>query len=76
MSTPEYPAPPVRRQLRRSRTDRVVAGVCAGIAQQLDIDPLVVRIAVVAVTLISGGAAALAYLIAWMLIPRDETPPA
>jgi phage shock protein PspC (stress-responsive transcriptional regulator) len=72
---------PQHRPLRRSREDRVLGGVCAGIAQQLDVDPLVIRIAAVAVGLVSGGAAVLAYLIAWALVPhavgepRRVTPP-
>jgi phage shock protein PspC (stress-responsive transcriptional regulator) len=55
----------------------VLGGVCAGIARSAGLDPLLLRIAVVAVTVLTGGASVLAYLAAWVLIPReplDATP--
>lgn len=58
--------------LRRSRSDRVLGGVCAGIAGRLDVDPLMVRAAAVVMGLLSGGVALLAYLLAWVLIPAGE----
>lgn len=67
--TDENERVPGHRPLRRSREDRVLGGVCAGIAHQLDVDPLVIRVAAVVVGLVSGGAAALAYLVAWALVP-------
>jgi phage shock protein PspC (stress-responsive transcriptional regulator) len=67
------PVPPPR-GLRRSRRDGVLGGVCAGIAHAAGIDPLLARIAVVAVTLLTGGAGVLAYLAAWVLIPRETAP--
>ena len=42
-------------QLRRSDDDRVVAGVCAGIAEALDVDPTLVRL-VFAILALAGGA--------------------
>jgi phage shock protein PspC (stress-responsive transcriptional regulator) len=60
-----------RRGLQRSRTDRALGGVCAGIAERLDLDPLLVRVAAVAVALVWGGAAVVAYLIAWVVIPNS-----
>ena len=68
------PVPP-RSGLRRSRSGAVLGGVCAGVAGSAGLDPLLFRIAVVAVTLLTGGAALVAYLVAWVLIPR-EAPPA
>ena len=62
---------PVRGPLRRDRGRRVIAGVCAGIARHLGIDPLVLRIAFVAATL-AGGMGIPLYLIAWAVIPADE----
>jgi len=73
---------PGHRPLRRSRENRMLGGVCAGIAHQLDVDALVIRIAAVVAGLVSGGAAALAYLVAWALVPpavdepRPSTSPA
>ena len=65
------PVPP-RSGVRRSRTGAVLGGVCAGVAESAGLDPLLLRIAVVAVTLLTGGAGLLAYLAAWVLIPREE----
>jgi phage shock protein PspC (stress-responsive transcriptional regulator) len=63
-------APP-RKRLTRSRDDRVIAGVCGGLARYFNIDPVFVRIAAVAVAFI-GGAGLLLYLAALLLIPSDE----
>jgi phage shock protein PspC (stress-responsive transcriptional regulator) len=63
-------------RLRRSRSDAVLGGVCAGVARSAGLDPLLLRIAVVAVTVLTGGAGLLAYLAAWVLIPADDVPEA
>jgi phage shock protein PspC (stress-responsive transcriptional regulator) len=65
------PVPP-RSGVRRSRTGAVLGGVCAGVAESAGLDPLLLRIAVVAITLLTGGAGLLAYLAAWVLIPREK----
>ena len=64
------PVPP-RSGVRRSRSGAVLGGVCAGVARSAGLDPLLLRIAVVAVTVLTGGAGLLAYLAAWVLIPRE-----
>ena len=56
-------------KLRRSRTDRMVAGVCGGIAQMFNMDAALVRILLVAATLLGFGAGAVLYLIAWAMVP-------
>lgn len=58
------------KKLYRSRTYRMVAGVCGGIGEYFDIDPTLVRLAWVIVTLF-GGAGLLAYIIAWVVIPEE-----
>jgi phage shock protein PspC (stress-responsive transcriptional regulator) len=58
-------------RLRRSRTDRVVAGVAGGVGRHLDIDPLLVRI-VLGVATLFGGAGLLGYLILWLTVPEDD----
>jgi phage shock protein PspC (stress-responsive transcriptional regulator) len=63
------------RRLERARDDRMLGGVCAGIARHLDIDPVIVRIATVALVC-AVGAGAVAYLAAWMLMPLDAPPAA
>ena len=59
-------------RLRRSVTDRRVAGVAGGLARHLDIDPIIVRVALV-VAVFFGGAGLLAYLGAWALVPEEGT---
>lgn len=61
--------PPARSPLRRSRRDRVLGGVCGGTARYLDIDPVLLRVAAVALAL-SGGVGVLAYVIAWVVLPE------
>ena len=57
-------------RLRRSRTDRHVAGVAGGLARHLDIDPVIVRVLFV-VTAFFGGAGFFAYGALWLLVPED-----
>jgi phage shock protein C len=59
------------RKLRRSRSDRMVAGVCGGIAAMFNIDAALVRIGLVAATLLGFGTGAVLYLICWMIVPED-----
>lgn len=56
-------------RLRRSRTDRMLGGVCGGLAADLGADAALLRIAVLVLTLVTGGAAALVYLAAWLIAP-------
>lgn len=56
-------------RLRRSSTDKMLGGVCGGLAADLGIDVALLRIAVLALTLVTGGAAALVYLAAWVIAP-------
>ena len=63
-------------RLRRTVTDRKVAGVAGGIARHLDIDPLIMRVAFVVLTLF-GGAGLIVYAACWILLPEDgqQQPP-
>jgi phage shock protein PspC (stress-responsive transcriptional regulator) len=56
------------KRLYRSRKNRVIAGVCGGIGEYLDIDPVIIRIAWIVLSLF-GGSGILAYVIAWIVIP-------
>ena len=58
-----------QRSLRRREDNRIVAGVAAGVADYLDLDPAAVRIALVAAVLF-GGIGVPIYAAAWMLMPR------
>jgi phage shock protein PspC (stress-responsive transcriptional regulator) len=57
-------------QLRRSTTDRKVAGVAGGLGRHLDIDPTILRVLFV-VACFFGGAGFVAYGAAWLLVPED-----
>jgi phage shock protein C len=61
------------KQLRRSRSDRVLGGVCAGIARYLGVDPVAVRVGYAVVAFVSGGLAVLAYPVLWILMPEELT---
>ncbi|MEU8616795.1 PspC domain-containing protein [Streptomyces sp. NPDC048623] len=58
------PAPP----LRRSRGQKVVAGVCGGLGRHFDLDPVIFRIAL-GVLAVTGGIGLIFYGFAWLLIP-------
>jgi phage shock protein C len=62
---------PTMSQLRRSKTDKVIAGVCGGLGRSLGVDPVWLRIAFVALTL-AGGSGVLIYVIAWIAIPEGD----
>jgi len=59
----------VSRKLYKSTSDRMVDGVCSGIADYLDIDPAVVRLALIAFTILSFGAGVVFYLVAMIVMP-------
>jgi phage shock protein C len=59
------------RRLYRSRTDTVLGGVAAGLAHYLNADPALVRIAWAILVPITSGAAFLAYIVAWIVIPEE-----
>jgi signal transduction histidine kinase len=55
-------------RIRRDPSDRVVAGVCAAVARELGIDPVILRVAFIGAAL-AGGVGVALYVIAWLLIP-------
>ncbi len=57
--------------LVRSRKGRMVAGICAGVAGYFGWDATLVRVVVAVVSVVTGGAGVLAYLVAWALIPVE-----
>jgi len=70
-SPPGTPPPPNRpRRLTRSRTDEVIGGVAGGLGVYLNVDPVIVRIAWVALVLF-GGTGVLLYILAWVIIPEE-----
>jgi phage shock protein C len=63
-----YSAP---RRLYRVTSEKRIGGVCAGLARYFEVDVTLVRLLVVAGTLCSGGLGLLAYIAAWIIMPRD-----
>jgi phage shock protein C len=57
--------------LVRSRKGRMLAGICAGVADYSGLDVTLVRVMVAVVSVITGGTGVLAYLAAWMIIPDE-----
>lgn len=57
------------RRLTLSSSDRKIGGVCGGIAEYFSIDPTLVRVITVVLALCFGGGL-LAYLLAWVIMPK------
>lgn len=70
--TNPYPPPP--RTLERSRTDKVIGGVCGGLAKYLNMDPTLVRVLTVLVALFTG-VGVVAYIVALLVIPEEGSAP-
>lgn len=58
------------KRLYRSRDDRMISGVCGGIAEYFDVDPTLVRLAWVVISCMAGSGV-LAYIIAAIIIPES-----
>jgi len=54
----------------RSITEKKIAGICGGLGEYFDIDPTIVRLIWVALVL-AAGTGILAYLIAWIIVPKE-----
>ncbi|WP_371677074.1 PspC domain-containing protein [Streptomyces sp. NBC_01276] len=67
---PGAPAPADRPPLRRSRHDKVLAGVCGGLGRYFGLDPVVFRI-VLGVLAVTGGVGLIFYGFAWLLLPLE-----
>lgn len=63
----------MQRQLFRSRANRVFAGVCGGIGEYFGIDPTIVRILWVLVSLSTLGTGLVVYIVAAIIIPETDT---
>lgn len=58
-------------RLTRSETDKMIGGVCGGLAKYLNLDPVWVRLLFVLLLFASGIGAPL-YLVLWVIMPREE----
>jgi phage shock protein PspC (stress-responsive transcriptional regulator) len=57
--------------VRRRTDDKWIAGVCSGLADRLGVDPVIVRAALVLLSIL-GGIGVTVYLLAWALLPNDK----
>ena len=64
------------RKLTRDRSRALVAGVCAGFAARLDVDPVIVRVVFGLLVVVTGGAALAAYVILWLFMDEGAAEPA
>lgn len=60
----------MKKRLYKSSTDKKVCGVCGGIANYFDVDPIVIRLIWVIFTLV-GGSGLIAYIIAAIIMPDE-----
>lgn len=61
----------MEKRLYRSRTKRMIAGVCGGIAEYFNIDETIVRLGVALLTVVTGGAGLVFYFIAAVIMPEN-----
>ena len=61
-------------RLQRSRDDKIIGGVCGGLADYFQVDPTLVRAIFVVVTLF-GGMGGILYLVLWAVTPLAPPPP-
>ncbi len=59
------------KRLYRSKDNRMIAGICAGLATYVDIDPTIVRLLFV-LGLFAGGATFWAYLVMMLIVPEES----
>jgi phage shock protein C len=69
---PSGPSAPQQKRLTRSRDDRMISGVCGGIAEYFGVDSTLVRILVVVLTVLGFGTLLIAYVVGWILIPEAD----
>ena len=72
MSIPQpAPRPQQPKRLVRRSDDRMVAGVCSGVADYFGVDVTLVRLVTVVGALFGFGSLILAYVVAWALLPEE-----
>lgn len=59
------------KRLYRSRKDRMLGGVCGGLGEHIDVDPSIIRLVWVIVTIFSFGIGIIVYLVAWIIVPDE-----
>ncbi len=71
MSQPEQPPPTSYKRLVRSRADRKLGGVCAGVAQYTGLDPTLVRVGVVVLGVMTFPVSVAVYALLWAIVPEQ-----
>lgn len=61
----------MKKRLYKSKDNKKLCGVCAGVAEYFDIDPTLVRLAWVAFTIL-GGSGIIAYIVAAIVMPENN----
>jgi len=61
-----------KKRLYRSKKERIIGGVCGGLGEFLDVDPTIIRLLWAIITVLSMGAGIVAYLLAWIIIPKRK----
>jgi len=59
------------KRLYRSRKEQMLGGICGGLGEHLDVDPSIIRLVWLVVTLLSLGTGIIVYLAAWIIIPQS-----
>lgn len=72
--TPPPYVPPIKKKLYRDPQNAMLGGVCSGLAWYLNIDPTMVRLITVLITILSVSTCALAYLVLWIVVPEAKNP--
>ena len=60
------------KRLTRSQSDRMLAGICAGLANYMEMDPTVIRLIFVLLFFVTGPGVLLAYLIMAIVVPNES----
>ena len=64
----------MEKRLYRSNTDKILAGVCGGLGEYFDVDPTLVRLLWVIVSVFMAGiGGVIAYVLAWLIVPRKPS---
>jgi phage shock protein C len=61
------------KRLKRSSHDCQIAGVAAGVAEYMNINPVLIRLLFAALTFFADGFGIVAYLVLWLVMPQEES---
>jgi phage shock protein C len=71
-----WPPRPSARRLTLSSGDKKIAGVCAGFARYFEVDVTLMRIIWLVLVFVPPGVGLIGYLLAWLIMPKEESTPA